>query len=43
MRNDIIKYLSDELKRRCEMPDNFFGIGGFYGSVAKFSNKSILV
>lgn len=42
MRNDIIKYLSDELKRRCEMPDNFFGIGGFYHIEAVVKNSELL-
>ena len=42
MRNDIIKYLSDEVKRRCEMPDNFFGIGGFYHIEAVVKNSELL-
>lgn len=42
MRNDIIKYLSDEVKRRCEMPDNFFGIGGFYHIEAVVRNSELL-
>lgn len=27
MRQDIIEYLQNEIKRRCELPSNFFGMG----------------
>lgn len=27
MRNDVIEYLEEEIKRRCESKNNFFGMG----------------
>ena len=30
MRQDIIEYLQKEIKRKCELPSNFFGMGCFY-------------
>lgn len=42
MRDDIIKYLSAEVKRRCELPDNFFGIGCFYHIEAVVKNSALL-
>ena len=42
MRNDILKYLHDEVKRRAKMPDNFFGIGCFYHIEAVVKNSKLL-
>ncbi|AEE91091.1 Metal dependent phosphohydrolase [Tepidanaerobacter acetatoxydans Re1] len=42
MRDDIIKYLGAEVKRRCELPDNFFGMGCFYHIEAVVKNSELL-
>lgn len=42
MKGDIMKYLSTEVKKRCEMPDNFFGIGSFYHIEAVVKNSELL-
>lgn len=38
MRQDIIEYLQSEIKRRCELPSNFFGMGCFYHIKAVVNN-----
>ena len=30
MRTDIIHYLEEEIRRRCEKESNFFGMGGYH-------------
>lgn len=42
MRTDIIEYLEDEIKRRCESENNFFGMGCFYHIRAVVENAIIL-
>jgi uncharacterized protein len=42
MRQDIIEYLQKEIKRRCELPSNFFGMGCFYHIKAVADNAAIL-
>lgn len=42
MRHDIIEYLQKEIKRRCELPGNFFGMGCFYHIRAVADNAAIL-
>lgn len=42
MRQDIIDSLKDDVKRRCESEDNFFGIGGYYHIKAVVKNAIIL-
>lgn len=42
MRQDIIDYLQSEIKRRCELPSNFFGMGCFYHIKAVVDNAVML-
>ncbi|TCT17222.1 putative nucleotidyltransferase with HDIG domain [Natranaerovirga pectinivora] len=42
MRQDIIDSLKDEVKRRCESEDNYFGFGGYYHIKAVVKNASFL-
>lgn len=42
MRQDIIEYLQTEIKRRCELPSNFFGMGCFYHIRAVADNAAML-
>lgn len=42
MRQDIIEYLQSEIKRRCELPSNFFGMGSFYHIKAVVDNAVML-
>lgn len=42
MRNDIITYLENEIKTRCESPNNFFGMGCYYHIKAVVKNGIIL-
>jgi len=42
MRQDIVDYLQDEIKRRCELPSNFFGMGCFYHIRAVAYNAAML-
>ncbi len=42
MRQDIIEYLQSEIKRRCELPSNFFGMGCFYHIKAVVDNAVML-
>lgn len=42
MRQDIIEYLQSEIKRRCELPSNFFGMGCFYHIRAVVDNAAML-
>lgn len=42
MRQDIIEYLQSEIKRRCELPSNFFGMGCFYHIEAVVDNAVML-
>lgn len=42
MRDDIIEFLENEIKARCESPDNFFGIGCYYHIKAVVKNAIIL-
>lgn len=42
MREDIIKYLEEEVKNRCESPNNFFGMGCYYHIKAVVKNGVIL-
>ena len=42
MRQGIIEYLQSEIKRRCELPSNFFGMGCFYHIKAVVDNAVIL-
>lgn len=42
MRQDIIEYLQSEIKRRCELPSNFFGMGCFYHIKAVVDNAAKL-
>jgi uncharacterized protein len=42
MRQDIIEYLQMEIKRRCEQPNNFFGMGCYYHIRAVVNNASML-
>lgn len=42
MRQDIIEYLESEIKRRCELPSNFFGMGCFYHIRAVADNAAML-
>ena len=42
MRHDIIEYLQSEIKRRCELPSNFFGMGCFYHIKAVVDNAVML-
>ena len=42
MRQDIIEYLQKEIKRKCELPSNFFGMGCFYHIIAVVDNAVIL-
>ena len=38
MRTDIIKYLERDIKEKCESPNNFFGMGGYYHIKAVVKN-----
>ena len=42
MRQDIIEYLQSEIKRRCDLPSNFFGMGCFYHIKAVVDNAVML-
>jgi uncharacterized protein len=42
MRQDIIEYLQTEIKRRCELPSNFFGKGFFYHIKSVADNAAML-
>lgn len=42
MRQDIIDYLQSEIKRRCELSSNFFGMGCFYHIKAVVDNAVML-
>ena len=42
MRNDIIDYLQKEVKRRCQLPTNFFGMGCYYHIESVAKNAEIL-
>ena len=42
MRQDIIEYLQNEIKRRCELPSNLFGMGCFYHIKAVVDNAVII-
>lgn len=42
MRQDIIEYLQTDIKRRCELPSNFFGMGCFYHIKAVADNAAML-
>lgn len=42
MRQDIIEYLQSEIKRRCELPSNFFGMGCFYHIRSVAHNAAML-
>ena len=42
MRQDIIEYLQSEIKRRSELPSNFFGMGCFYHIRAVVDNAAML-
>ena len=38
MRTDIIEYLERDIKEKCESPNNFFGMGGYYHIKAVVKN-----
>lgn len=42
MRQDIIDYLQSEIKRRCELSSDFFGMGCFYHIKAVVDNAVML-
>jgi hypothetical protein len=42
MRDDIIKYLCEEVERRCQLPSNHFGIGCFYHIQAVVNHAEVL-
>lgn len=42
MRQDIIEYLQTDIKRRCEQPSNFFGMGCYYHIKAVVDNAAVL-
>ncbi|HBG5346637.1 TPA: HD domain-containing protein [Clostridioides difficile] len=42
MRDDIIEYLHEEVKRRCKLPTNFFGMGCYYHIKSVVTNADIL-
>ena len=42
MRRDIIEYLQKEIKRKCELSSNFFGMGCFYHIRAVADNAAML-
>lgn len=42
MRNDIIKYLKEEVYRRCKQPTNKFGMGCYCHIEAVVKNAEIL-
>ncbi|WP_099469891.1 HD domain-containing protein [Konateibacter massiliensis] len=42
MRDDIIKFLAEDIKKRCEGENNFFGIGCYYHIKAVVKNAVIL-
>lgn len=42
MRDDIIDYLHSEIKRRCQLPTNFFGMGCYYHIKSVVENGKIL-
>lgn len=42
MRQDIIEYLQTDIKRRCEQPSNFFGMGCYYHIKAVADNAAVL-
>lgn len=42
MRKDIIDFLQGEVKRRCELPTNFFDIGCYYHIQAVVKNAEML-
>lgn len=42
MRNDIIEFLEQDIKARCESPNNFFGMGCYYHIKAVVKNAIIL-
>lgn len=42
MRNDIIKYLQEEVYRRCKQPTNKFGMGCYCHIEAVVKNAEIL-
>lgn len=42
MRDDIIAYLEQEIKTRCESPHNFFGMGCYYHIKAVVKNAELL-
>lgn len=42
MRQDIIDYLQEEIKRRCEQPSNHFGMGCYYHIKAVADNAVVL-
>lgn len=42
MRNDIIDFLQNEVKRRCQLPTNLFGMGCYYHIIAVVENAEIL-
>lgn len=42
MRTDIIDYLRDEIYKRCQEPENKFGIGGYYHIKAVVENAKLL-
>lgn len=42
MRNDIIEFIQNEVKRRCESESNFFGMGCYYHICAVAENAAFL-
>ncbi len=42
MRNDIVDFLQSEVKRRCQLPTNLFGMGCYYHIIAVVKNVEIL-
>jgi uncharacterized protein len=42
MRNDVIEFLEQDIKARCESPNNFFGMGCYYHIKAVVKNAIIL-
>lgn len=42
MRTDIISYLQKEIRKRCEIPNNKFGIGVYYHIEAVVKNAKLL-
>lgn len=42
MRNDIIDFLQNEVKRRCQSSTNLYGMGCYYHIIAVVKNAEIL-